>query len=119
MLGNATINSIIDHTFLAEITLFAKQGGEYRLMPYKLRKDFCSAVLEDPHFMDDIIASSTLPNRTCPLPVGVYHCNGFSPSMKNFPHAIFPSGDYRLHLTVRFESKWIFEAIFHGTIVQL
>ena len=34
--GNATYKIPLDNTFLCEILVYKKQGGEYRLLPYKI-----------------------------------------------------------------------------------
>lgn len=120
LFGNITFLALLDDNFTVEIIGYVKQGGQYRLMPYKIVKPFCSAYNEDPFFMDDMRASSTLPPKNvCPFPLGTYYINGYTPSMKNMPLCVMPSGDYRTHLSYKKNGTLIFEAIFHATVIQV
>jgi Protein of unknown function (DUF1091) len=99
--GNSTLFVPLDNSYKADVTAYVKQGGEYRLMPYKIRKAACDGLKEDIYFWDDMCKNSTHhKDRPCPYPAGIYTWNGYTPSLKNVPTAIMPSGDYRVHFAL-------------------
>jgi Protein of unknown function (DUF1091) len=102
MFGNATIITPLDNDVMAHLSAFKKQGGEYRMMPYKIVKPFCKALKEATYFYDDMCKNSTLLiDRPCPYPAGTYTFKGYTPSLANVPTAIIPSGDYRVHMSFK------------------
>lgn len=62
MIGSVKFNSEIDNTFMHEVISFVKQGGEYRMLPFKAPAqgfvDFCN---DDKLFYPEMSASSELP----------------------------------------------------------
>jgi Protein of unknown function (DUF1091) len=93
--GNFTCLKPFDNDVIFELTAYKKQGGEYRLMPYKIRKPICDLAREDTYFYKDICNSSTFEMPPpCPFPAKTFYVNGYTPSLKDLPLAIMPSGDY-------------------------
>lgn len=39
--GTAFVNSPFDETYELFVDMYKKQGGEYRLLPYKVKKNLC------------------------------------------------------------------------------
>lgn len=118
--GNITIVTPLDNNVIIQLIPYKKQGGEYRKMPYKINEPFCDVVQRDEYFYDDLCASSTfLKDRPCPYPAGTYISNGYTASLANVPKVIIPSGDYRLHFTMKVDSKVKFLAVFTVSIIQL
>jgi hypothetical protein len=63
--GICKINGPIDESYKYKITLYKKQGGQYRLMPYNFPlAEWCSAINNDPFIMPDIVKRS---NMTLPI----------------------------------------------------
>lgn len=67
--GNYLVKEPIGNDFLTTIKAYKKQGGEYRLMPYKIStKPFCDFMNEDkymiPEFFSFVNISLPMP---CPL----------------------------------------------------
>lgn len=69
--GNITINKPFDNKFTVSMVTFTKQGGEYRMLPYKLpEKQFCDFFNEDDLFYPELTEYSDFTNPIrCPLPV--------------------------------------------------
>lgn len=64
--GPVKLHGYIDNSFALRIEMYLKQGGEYRLMPFKIQNDhICDAYNGDSYFMPKIAAAS---NFTMPLP---------------------------------------------------
>lgn len=100
LFGNITICTPLDNDAVSNLSIFKKQGGEYRKMPYKIVKPFCDVIKNGIYFYDDLCVNSTLPkHRPCPYPIGTYVFNGYTPLMANFPHQIIPSGDYKVDIS--------------------
>jgi hypothetical protein len=70
VVGNVTYHASIDNSYVAVTTLYKKQGGEYRLMPYTLPKmGYCDFLNSDKYFVKDIVESSNFPYPfPCPFP---------------------------------------------------
>lgn len=70
LVGNTTHHIALDNSCIAGISLLIKQGGEYRLLPYKLaKKGVCDFVQDDTIFYPSFSAASTYPSPfPCPLP---------------------------------------------------
>lgn len=110
----------MENSVLCHVTAYKKQGGEYRLMPYKIKKPLCEFLEEDKYFYDDFCANSTMINPfPCPYPIGNIQVNGYTPSLKNIPSTIIPSGDYRLHFSLKKQQKEVVLAKIWGSVVQL
>lgn len=78
--GNVTCHIPLDNTYLCEALVYIKQGGQYRLMPYKLpKKGVCDVHNEDKYFYPDLVAASDFPMPyPCPLPTvenGKFDCH--------------------------------------------
>lgn len=60
----------IDDSFLLDVTVFVKQGGAYRIMPYKPPKSgFCSFIRDDKYVYPDLVTVSDFPDPfLCPFP---------------------------------------------------
>lgn len=71
VIGNVTYNIPLDDTFVSSISIYIKQGNQYRLMPYKLPKKPNSEFYNDDKiFYPEIAAVSDLPfPYPNPLPV--------------------------------------------------
>jgi Protein of unknown function (DUF1091) len=120
MFGNVSIFTPLDNNVIIQLIPYKKQGGEYRKMPYKINEPFCDVVQRDEYFYDDLCANSTfLKDRPCPYPAGTYIFNGYTASLANLPKVIIPSGDYRLHFSMKVDSKVKFLAVFTVSIIQL
>lgn len=64
--GNAIIHGPIDNSFTIIIDSFIKQGGEYRMSPYKIsQKNACDAANNDKLFLPELAKVS---NITLPMP---------------------------------------------------
>jgi hypothetical protein len=74
--GPMIIRGPIYDTYKVKMTIYKKQGGQYRLMPltYPLG-DACSLVSNDPHFVPDLTKHS---NMTLPLPCPVTNVSEFN-----------------------------------------
>jgi hypothetical protein len=63
--GPWIVRGPIDDTYKVKATIYKKQGGEYRLLPYNFPlADYCSAINSDPYILPDMAAHS---NITLPL----------------------------------------------------
>jgi Protein of unknown function (DUF1091) len=104
--GNFTFLKPLGNELTIEITAYKKQGGEYRLLPYKIRKPVFDLAKEDTYVYEDLCnyTNFELP-PPCPFPAKTYFINGYTPSLKEFPHAIIPSGDYRSYASYVIEGK--------------
>jgi hypothetical protein len=52
----------LDNTYSAEIEAFVKQGGEYRMLPYKKSKrGVCDFYKDDTYFYPDLAAATDFP----------------------------------------------------------
>lgn len=114
--GTAIMHIPIDDSIEVEGRLYMKQGGEYRLLPYKSSKTgACSFTQADKFFYEDVTKSSDfefpfpcpLPNVSCEIFSKIltnminlhyfqktYEIRNFVPSYDNFPLHILRSGDY-------------------------
>jgi hypothetical protein len=64
--GLAVFRGYIDNTNTATINIYIKQGGEYRLMPFKISSQpVCDSMKEDKYFMPEVAKVS---NVTIPVP---------------------------------------------------
>jgi hypothetical protein len=68
--GKGHIITEIDNTFIAKIVAYKKQGGGYRIMPYKLpEKAFCDFHSDDEFFYPEFAKYTDFTDPlTCPLP---------------------------------------------------
>ena len=64
--GPLIFHGPIDDSFEIQLTMYKKQGGEYRLLPMKIPPNaFCKAVNNDPHYIHGFVKGS---NMTLPMP---------------------------------------------------
>lgn len=92
--GNLTLLKPLNIAIL-ELTAYTKQGGEYRLLPYKSRKLICDLVKQETYNCKDKCNSSTFEMPPpCQFPAKTFYVNGYTPSLKDLPLSIMPSGDY-------------------------
>jgi hypothetical protein len=77
VVGNVTYHASIDNTYIAACSLYKKQGGEYRMMPYTLPKmGYCDFLNSDKYFVRDIVKASNFPYPfPCPFPQVSQHLN--------------------------------------------
>lgn len=67
--GNTTFHLDLDNTCMVEGLIYVKQGGEYRLMPYKLnKKGICDLHNDDKFFYPELWEVSDWKNP-CPCPI--------------------------------------------------
>jgi hypothetical protein len=60
--GNVTHHIEMDNSYVALIDLFIKQGGEYRLLPYKLKKSpLCDFYRDDTFFYEEMTKMISYP----------------------------------------------------------
>lgn len=71
IVGNLTFHVPLDNSYLAEATVYKKQGGEYRLMPFRYPPTgLCTAVNTDKVWYPDFVKVSDLPYpMPCPSPI--------------------------------------------------
>jgi Protein of unknown function (DUF1091) len=120
MFGNYTVLKPLTNDIDVNIFAYKKQGGEYRLMPYKIHKRTCDLFQQDIYFYEDMCKYSTHPYPyPCPFPVGTIQVNGFTPSLKNMPNTVIPSGDYRLRHISSLKGKPICTWTFWVSIIQI
>ena len=69
IVGSLMYHTEVDNSYLIETALFQKQGGEYRLTPYKMpKKRFCDFLAADEFFVDDLVKHSNFSDPiTCPI----------------------------------------------------
>lgn len=70
IVGTTIFNVEFGNEFFLSGTAYVKQGGEYRMMPFKLPEiPFCDIVRDDFYYYDAIAAQSDLPQPfSCPMP---------------------------------------------------
>lgn len=69
--GPVEVKASIDNSYLIEGKLYMKQGGEYRVLPYKLpNKPICDFLNEDKFFIAKLanVSDVTFPIG-CPIPI--------------------------------------------------
>jgi hypothetical protein len=68
--GPLIINQPLDQTYLMEVNMYKKQGGEYRLMPYKLpMRTFCDFLNTDVSFIPAWMENSNMTRPVgCSIP---------------------------------------------------
>lgn len=89
--------------------LYIKQGGEYRITPYKFKANVCEIIEHDEVFMPSFrkFIEPTL-GKTCnKMYAGTYKINGYKPDMSLIP-PVLRSGDYKADL----------KYLRHGIVVQ-
>ena len=81
LFGNATYHVQLNNTFRAKASLYIKQGGEYRKMPYRLpEKGVCDFFNEDDIFYPELSQKSNFMKPVpCPPPAVSYFFLGNSP----------------------------------------
>lgn len=101
MVGNTTFHVDIDNEVIGSVLLFQKQGGEYRLMPYKMaNKGICDFFNDDSIFYPEYSAVSDFPVPfPCPFKAGRYEIRGYSPTLKNMPLVMMTTGEYGAEVT--------------------
>jgi hypothetical protein len=67
--GIVILNENVDNSFEQEMTMWKKQGGEYREMPFSIpKKDMCKFYGEDKTSYEDFANASDFPYPfECPL----------------------------------------------------
>lgn len=101
IVGNTTFHVDLDNDVIGVVYLFQKQGGEYRLMPYKLQnKGICDFFNDDNIFYPEYSAVSdfALP-FPCPFKAGRYEIRGYAPTLKNMPTVMLTTGEYGAEVT--------------------
>lgn len=59
LIGNLTHRVPLDNSYEGQLTIFIKQGGEYRKLPYRLpKKNYCDYIKDDTYFYPELAASS-------------------------------------------------------------
>lgn len=121
MFGNVTLNIPIDNTFYAYGQLFRKQGGEYRLMPFRIPKmALCDFVSDEKLYYPELCEYSDFEDPfKCPLQAKAYAFRGYSPSLKNAPLSMVQSGDLAGEVTVEKEGTIYFRARVYFSIVRI
>jgi Protein of unknown function (DUF1091) len=110
----------IDNSVTCDVSVYNKQGGEYRLMPFKINKPICDFAKSDVYFYDDFCANSTMIKPfPCPYPAGEVQVNGYTPKLENVPSALLKSGDYRLNLELTKGLKRVALTKVWGSVIQL
>ena len=106
MVGSLIYHTDIDNSYLIETAVFKKQGGEYRLMPYKLpKKGFCDFIASDELFVKDLVEYT---NFTYPVPCPLVKVSYYN-KLGRFFH---------IFLTNR-ELTWFQDTAFHGNPLLL
>lgn len=121
LFGNTTYHIALDNTYTCEALVYMKQGGEYRLMPYKLKKKaICDFYTEDTMFYAEMCQYSTwkVPFE-CPQPTGVYSYLGYSPSLKNWPVSIMHTGSYAGEVTVEKDGVAYFRYRMYVSVINV
>jgi hypothetical protein len=98
LFGPMTARGAIDNSFTFMGNMYKKQGGEYRLQPFKLPpQSFCDALNNDPYFMPEIakVSNLTLP-IPCPLNATSYYIEGYQVTLPSALQFAAQSGDYAL-----------------------
>lgn len=99
--------------------MYKKQGGEYRLQPFKLPgRGVCEAYNSDPYFMPEIAKAS---NFTVPMPCPVenitYVFNGYKASMPPVLMAATQTGSYATEVIMKDNTEkevlkmWVYVSI--------
>lgn len=110
----------MDNSVFCDVAVYQKQGGEYRLLPFKINKPICDFAKSDEYFYDDFCANSTMIKPfPCPYPAGDVQINGFTPSLANVPSVILKSGDYRLDFALLKGFKKVSLSKIWASVVQL
>lgn len=70
LVGDIRVHVPLDDTYMAEAFSYKKQGGEYRLLPYKLpASGVCSIINNDNMFYPELVQASDFPMPfPCPGP---------------------------------------------------
>lgn len=71
LVGNMTYHVPVDNSYQLEGVIFAKQGGEYRRLPYRVPLNgYCDFMKDEPgYFYEELAAVSNLPYPfECPSP---------------------------------------------------
>lgn len=71
--GNIIVKTLdFGNQLQATALFFRKQGGEYRLMPYKVfPKKLCNYFNDDIFFYDDLTRHSNIPEKPVPCPFDI------------------------------------------------
>jgi hypothetical protein len=69
LFGFFTIKGPVNDSYKFKVTLYKKQGGQYRLMPYNSPlTPWCSAFNSDPYVVPDVVKHSNMTQPiVCPL----------------------------------------------------
>lgn len=86
----------------AQVNFFKKQGGEYRLTPFRTPPDsYCNFLKTDDRFYPALAEASDFPKEgTCPLPAGTYGLRSYAPSVKNVSPLVLTTGDYMAEMNL-------------------
>ncbi|KAL7010912.1 hypothetical protein ACKWTF_014010 [Chironomus riparius] len=116
------INPLGDDIFL-EIAAYIKQGGEYRLMPYRIPPSpFCSFCANDTYVYPDLSRNSDFPEdivANCPLQPKSYKFNGVVYRLENLPKSAMQSGDYALEGCFKRDGIILNKFRIYATIIQI
>jgi hypothetical protein len=112
LFGPMTARGAIDNSFTFMGNMYKKQGGEYRLQPFKLPpQSFCDALNNDPYFMPEIakVSNLTLP-IPCPWDGTTYYIDGYQVTLPSALAFAAQSGDYALEsVLVDKNNKMVFK----------
>lgn len=90
-------------------------------MPYKIpSKGLCDLINEDTYFYHELVEVSDykLPSP-CPIPSQIYEIRGWTPSLKNVPKSIMPSGEYKVELKYTKKEKVLVHLLLFASIVNI
>lgn len=103
------------------VFFYKKQGGEYRLMPFKSpARNFCDFLNDDLFFYKSFSEVTDFPYPlACPLKAGVYEVRGYAPSLKNTPFTILQEGDYMGEASITKKGKTYWKAQLFVNVVYI
>lgn len=94
--------------------LYIKQGGEYRITPYKIKGDACELAKNDPSVYPKVREAGNFPPPDdCPWAVGNYYLHGYYPNLTHLP-PVLSTGDYLIEMM--FFERNDFKDVLGGTI---
>lgn len=68
MFGKIIQHVTLDNSYTVSVNALAKQGGEYRPLPYKVEKGACDFCKEDEFLYPELVATSDIPDPLpCPI----------------------------------------------------
>jgi len=93
IVGSLIFDRDMDETLRVSVELYKKQGGEYRILPFKANVTCCSVVSAENEFYAQFGKCHGMPMK-CPIPAGNYTCvKGNTMENPHYP-PVLHSGDY-------------------------